>query len=326
MSPRKTSNAGGSNGSSPLSSPGRGNKGASSSSVLSFNLGTSALQHASPRGLASAAAPGSPVHGSPTPAPTPSDAAAAPSTHSVRFAPGSQPSALPSPLASSTTAATTPGSKGGLWSLLGHKLPTDSAVHEAARQGDLPLIQALMVQSKGIVNAPGDGSVTPLMLAAGAGHSEVVTFLVKDAKADVAAQDLKKRTALHHLALGPAGGKASDRAAVRAITACLLRGRVSAAVVNARDEEGLTALHHAAIRGVPELVRVLLKHGADARMTVAVAGQQETEEEEGAGPMDARRLCEEQCRGVPLTQKREVLRLLEVRCFVFVCFLYRHHR
>lgn len=178
----------------------------------------------------------------------------------------------------------------------------DGAVHEAARQGDLPVIQALMLQDRRVADAPGDGSATPLMLASGAGHADVVTYLVANAKADGSATDLRKRTALHYLALG-AGG--ADRVAAGAITGCILQGRVGA-LVDARDEEGLTALHHAAVLGRPDLIRVLLKHGADARLLVgSTAGQAD-----GEAPMDARRLCEEQCHGVPPAEKREALRLL----------------
>ncbi len=149
--------------------------------------------------------------------------------------------------------ARTPKPMEGLWGLLGYALPVDSAIHDAARQGDMLLLQTLVAQDKGLAAAPGDNHITPLMLASDQGHLDAVRFLMVDAKADATAKDGAKRTALHHLALG-----GLDRPL---LAACLVeQGK---AEVDAVDQDGRTPLHLAALTGGVDVVRALLEYGAN---------------------------------------------------------------
>jgi uncharacterized protein len=94
-----------------------------------------------------------------------------------------------------------------------------------------------------------DRGLTPLMAAARAGHSGIVTALL-GAKANPSLSMDDGRTALMMAAIH---GDAVS------VTALLDAG----AVVNARDESGFTALMFASARGSPEAVAVIAARGAE---------------------------------------------------------------
>lgn len=172
-----------------------------------------------------------------------------PRLHSLRNLTGTPPNTARSPKPAD-----------GLWGLLGYTSPLDSAVHEAARQGDLPLLQTLLTQNPTLVSTPGNDNATPLMLAAGAGQEETVRYLLRalSGRADVWATDGARRTALHHLARGT-----SDAPGV---ALCLLGldqegGRPQH--LDWEDVEGRTAVHYAASRGNLQVLRFLLGKGAN---------------------------------------------------------------
>jgi ankyrin repeat protein len=76
-----------------------------------------------------------------------------------------------------------------------------TALHEAAREGNLQLVQSLVNSGVVGINAKDDWEEkTPLHCAAGRGHIEVVQWLLEN-KADVNACSWRGRTALHCAAL-----------------------------------------------------------------------------------------------------------------------------
>jgi hypothetical protein len=120
---------------------------------------------------------------------------------------------------------------------------------------------------------------TPLMRAARFGDVAAMRILL-EAHADPALME-KDRTTVLMLAAGAGWrtgetilggtdyGQESD--AIEAVRLCLDRG----ADVNAADEDGLTALHHAVVRGTG-VVRLLVEHGASL----------ETKDKQGRTPLN----------------------------------------
>merc|ERR1739848_709722 len=85
----------------------------------------------------------------------------------------------------------------------------------AAAAGHSNICQ-LLLQAHGELNAYDRRAATPLMLASGRGHLEVVRFLAGEALADVGRVDRRGRSALTHafnamLALPPAAADAGRR-------------------------------------------------------------------------------------------------------------------
>lgn len=77
--------------------------------------------------------------------------------------------------------------------------------------------------------------------------------MIVDVKVDANTRDSARRTAIHHLALG-----GMDKPM---IATCLLeQGR---AHIDARDADGRTVLHYAAINGLLELVRIFIQYRAN---------------------------------------------------------------
>ncbi|KAK0715455.1 ankyrin repeat-containing domain protein, partial [Lasiosphaeris hirsuta] len=123
------------------------------------------------------------------------------------------------------------------------------ALHHAASLGHATLTTALLSHSLATIDAADAKGITPLMLAAGAGHDAVVHQLTTHG-ADVA-----RRSAMgfHALYAACAGG--------HLLCAALLVGR--GAEVDGADCRGNTPLHVAAKNGRVEMVRWLLSMGAD---------------------------------------------------------------
>ncbi len=132
-----------------------------------------------------------------------------------------------------------------------------TALHWAARSGDVQL-SALLIQAKaGLKGTTRIGAYTPLHLAAEGGHAPVVVALLK-AGAAPAVTTTTGVTALHLAAL--AGS--SD-----AVGALLDHG----ANVNVREPDwGHTPLMFAAARGRADAARLLIKRGADVSVTARV--------------------------------------------------------
>eukprot|EP01060_Flectonema_neradi_P003615 TRINITY_DN12341_c4_g1_i1.p1 TRINITY_DN12341_c4_g1~~TRINITY_DN12341_c4_g1_i1.p1 ORF type:complete len:572 (+),score=121.50 TRINITY_DN12341_c4_g1_i1:75-1718(+) len=105
-----------------------------------------------------------------------------------------------------------------------------------------------------VVDAPSKNGITALSRAANEGKSEMVDFLVSEAKADVNIAGGKYiNIPLHRAA------RCGD---VRIVNTLIMAG----SKVNTEDSKGYTALLVAAEGGHHEVVRTLLEHGADPKV------------------------------------------------------------
>ena len=127
--------------------------------------------------------------------------------------------------------------------------PAAAPVADAAMQGDLATVRALLAKGVSASVAQGDG-MTALHWAAQRGDSVMSAVLLR-AKAPLAATT--RVGAYQPLHVASAAGHA-------AIVRQLLAAKAD---VRATTSEGVTALHLAALAGVPATVSALLKAGAD---------------------------------------------------------------
>jgi 7,8-dihydropterin-6-yl-methyl-4-(beta-D-ribofuranosyl)aminobenzene 5'-phosphate synthase len=157
-----------------------------------------------------------------------------------------------------------------------------TAVHRAAREGDLAKLKTLIGENPALANAKNEKQETPLSNAVSGGHLDIVEFLIA-AGADVDAQDDQKRTALH---LACYDGRRdivekliSHRANIEARFAngatplfwAVPGGHTEVfellvnkgADVNAGDDRGYTPLRISVLLGQKEVVEILLTKGAD---------------------------------------------------------------
>jgi ankyrin repeat protein len=131
----------------------------------------------------------------------------------------------------------------------GQSSPTrDSELHEAAEQGDLSRVNAL-IAAKANPNAKDSDGNTALMLASDKGHTDVVRALLA-AKADVNAKNGGESTAL-------------IRASINGHTAVVQALLAAKADVNAKGSTGDTALTWASSFGHTEVVQALIAAKAD---------------------------------------------------------------
>jgi ankyrin repeat protein len=173
-----------------------------------------------------------------------------------------------------------------------------SEIHDAARNGDLAKVQALLKENPALVFSKDDRGATPLHYAAAHGYKEVVELLLAN-NADVNAKTELGYTALYWAA--DAGHLDTVRALIRAgadvnaknvndggsiqgipfkahrVTALMqasaddqldvVRELIGAkAEVNSTDAEGETALIWASQSGHADVVQLLLESGADANV------------------------------------------------------------
>ena len=126
-----------------------------------------------------------------------------------------------------------------------------TALMYAATAGDPETINVLLSHGAA-VNAKAENGWTAVTLAAATGQADIVRQLLL-AGADANLADIYGWTPLMRAV-------DSDRTGVVRV---LLQNR--SVRVNARDDQGETALHHAAARGSLEIARLLIAHGADPR-------------------------------------------------------------
>jgi ankyrin repeat protein len=127
----------------------------------------------------------------------------------------------------------------------------------------------LLLQKGANINATGHSGTCALAAAAEDGHENIVTFLLSQgAQAD--AKDEHGMTPFMVAA-------ASHQVGV----ARVLLQHTGGQGMGDSDEEGLTALHHAAEGGDEKMVRFLLLHGADPRVRSMEGTPREMAEECG---------------------------------------------
>lgn len=163
-----------------------------------------------------------------------------------------------------------------------------SEMHDAAKEGDLERVRALLKECPDLANSKDNYKFTPLHWAAIRGHLDVAKLLLAN-KADVHAKDnllLEGCTALHYAAsrgyIGVAELLLANKAYVdaknnregctalhyaagsgnRPLAELLLANKAD---VVAKDRDGKTPLHWAAMLGQKELAEFLLASLADAR-------------------------------------------------------------
>ena len=163
---------------------------------------------------------------------------------------------------------------------------TNSAIHEAAKDGDLEKVKALLKSNPDCVLSKGTDDATPLHWAALNGHKEVAALLLAN-KAEVNAKSKSGGMPLHTAAFrgykdlaallladgADVNGKANDErtplhaAAMQGhkdLVALLLAGK---AEIDAKDKTGRTPLHLAAANGQKDMVELLLAKGANVNST-----------------------------------------------------------
>ena len=123
---------------------------------------------------------------------------------------------------------------------------------QAIRAADTAEVERLATVPE--LNAPGEGGVTPLMLAANLGRGDAVALLLA-AGADANAADERGYTALFHACYNAE----EDRGHPEVVRALLEAG----ADKEARIGFGVRPLMYAAGQGEAAVVRVLLEAGAD---------------------------------------------------------------
>ncbi|KKA30992.1 hypothetical protein TD95_002946 [Thielaviopsis punctulata] len=137
---------------------------------------------------------------------------------------------------------------------------SDSNLHLAARLGFLPVCEVLVAAGhehpSPALNADNQ---TALMLAAAAGHTDVVHFLANYSPSSILRRDCEGRDAVMQASIG-------GHDTVLQILLTYAPGGPASAVQNV-DCDGNTALHFASSNGNLPVMRTLLAAGADPRKT-----------------------------------------------------------
>jgi len=154
-------------------------------------------------------------------------------------------------------------------------------IHDAAKQGNLEKVRALVDQEPALVAAKDKGGQTPLHWAAFSGNLDLIRYLL-DKGAAIDAKNARGLTPLAFTAIQgriQAGGLLIERGAdINARNAINMTPLIIAAeqgavelakkVIAAGADVGVesqigTALHRAAIKGQTEVIGILLKAGAN---------------------------------------------------------------
>jgi 7,8-dihydropterin-6-yl-methyl-4-(beta-D-ribofuranosyl)aminobenzene 5'-phosphate synthase len=162
-------------------------------------------------------------------------------------------------------------------------LATD--IHQAAKDGDLDTLKALLEKDPTLANARNESEETPLHMAATGGHLDIVKFLIEKGS-DVNASDNQKNTPLHLACYG--GFK--DVAEELIIHGADIEARVTngttplywtvpgghiemfrflvdkGADIHAKTDDGSSLLHAAALYGQRDIAKLLMEKGVDAQI------------------------------------------------------------
>jgi ankyrin repeat protein len=125
----------------------------------------------------------------------------------------------------------------------------DKPIHKAAYKGDLKKVKEIIDRDPNEINVQDAQGFTPLHLASGKGHIEIVEFLLNHG-ADIELEIFNGVTPLM---------LAAQYVTNETIKTLLEHG----AKVNHKDESGRTALHNAAAYNGKEIMNLLISYGAD---------------------------------------------------------------
>jgi ankyrin repeat protein len=126
-------------------------------------------------------------------------------------------------------------------------------IHYAAYNGDLEKVKEIIEMDPNEINVKDRLDFTPLHLASGKGHSEIVEFLLNHG-ADIESEMFDRETPLL-----VAARFAGHDGKYETIKTLLEHG----AKVNHKDKHGRTALHYAAMYSGKEVMNLLISYGAD---------------------------------------------------------------
>ena len=124
-------------------------------------------------------------------------------------------------------------------------------IHDAAKTGNIKAVTVLLKHNPRLVSAKDDNGYTPLHYAAAFGHKDIAEALLAN-KADPNAKDNIGQTPLHY-----AAAKGQD------VLVRLLIGPKTNVTINAKANDGSTALLLASQNGHANIVQALLDTGAD---------------------------------------------------------------
>jgi ankyrin repeat protein len=130
-------------------------------------------------------------------------------------------------------------------------------IHEAARDGDLAKVEAMLKEDPDLVSSKDTNGWTPLECAAFTGRRDVVEFLLR-MKAPVNAKDNNDATPLHAASIG---GRAAINDDDHGSVAKLLLA--NGADINAKSAGGVTPLHAALVVGHTAIAELLLANKAE---------------------------------------------------------------
>lgn len=131
-----------------------------------------------------------------------------------------------------------------------------NAVHLAAYYGQHSIMRLLLSACPEDTDAVNDKGQSALHIAAAEGHTEVVRELL-DLGANAFLQDHDGQTVLH---------AAASSGSIQTVLLLLDR---DPGMIRVPDSTGHTPLHRAVMQGNEEVIRSLLKRGADPRTTIA---------------------------------------------------------
>lgn len=160
-----------------------------------------------------------------------------------------------------------------------------SDIHQAAKDGRLDEIKALLEKDPALANASNANGETPLQNAAMAGHLGIVKYLIEKG-ADVNASDSQKRTSLHlacyggfkevaeELVIHGADLEARSADGTPPLYWAVPGGHLEVfrllaekgADIQAKTDDGTSLLHTAALYGQKDIAKILIEKGMDANI------------------------------------------------------------
>jgi ankyrin repeat protein len=125
-------------------------------------------------------------------------------------------------------------------------------IHRAAYDGDFDKVKEIIEGDPSQINVQDEQGFTPLHLASGKGHTEIVEFLLNHGA------DIELETCTGHTPMMLAAWYAGD-GKYETIKVLLEHG----AKANRKNKDGGTALHRAAMYSGKEVINLLISYGAD---------------------------------------------------------------